>query len=106
MIDSETIQAAGRLLSETAGQARVILFGSYARGDAREDSDLDFLVIQPLVTDRLREMTRLRQALRPLRVPVDILLCSIQEMAELGNLSNGVIHWALREGVTVHDTLG
>lgn len=106
MINSETIQTAGRLLSENAGHARIILFGSYARGDAREESDLDFLVIKPLVKDRLREMTSLRQALRPLRVPVDILVCSIQEIAELGNLSNGVIHWALREGVTVHDTLG
>ncbi len=36
MIDSETIQTAGRLLSENAGNSRVILFGSYARGDAQE----------------------------------------------------------------------
>ncbi|MBF0155154.1 MAG: nucleotidyltransferase domain-containing protein, partial [Magnetococcales bacterium] len=46
VIDSETIRIAGRLLSEAAGESRVILFGSYARGDAGEGSDLDFLVIK------------------------------------------------------------
>ncbi|MEO5332496.1 MAG: nucleotidyltransferase domain-containing protein [Magnetococcus sp. YQC-5] len=105
MIDPETIHRAGRILSETAGEARVILFGSYARGDASEESDLDFLIIKPVVKDRLREMTQLRQVLRPLRVPVDILVCSREEMVERENMSHGVIHWALREGVTLYDTL-
>ena len=41
-----------------------MLFGSYARGDAREDSDLDLLVIEPRVDDRAKEMVRLRRVLR------------------------------------------
>jgi predicted nucleotidyltransferase len=47
MISEQTIQQAALALGEAAKPAQVILFGSYARGDAREDSDLDFLVIEP-----------------------------------------------------------
>ena len=66
MISEQTILQAAQLLGEAAKPARVILFGSYARGDAQENSDLDFLVIEPELHDKFNEMVRLRQALRPL----------------------------------------
>jgi predicted nucleotidyltransferase len=41
----EVIQEATRLLMEAAHPKTVILFGSYARGDFDEGSDLDLLII-------------------------------------------------------------
>jgi predicted nucleotidyltransferase len=76
MISEQTIQQAAQLLGEAAKPAKVILFGSYARGDAQENSDLNFLVIEPELHDKFHEMVRLRQVLRPLRVPVDVLVYS------------------------------
>ena len=74
MVTREKIDAAVRILAEAASPARIVLFGSHARGDAGEDSDIDLLVIEPEVEDRTREMVRLRRLLRPLRIPVDILV--------------------------------
>ncbi len=37
-------------------------------------SDMDILVIEPSVTDRLAEMMRFRRLLSPLRIPVDVLV--------------------------------
>ena len=59
------IERAGRALIDAASApAKVILFGSRARGDASEGSDFDFLVIEREVDDRLAEAVKLRRALR------------------------------------------
>ena len=50
MISEKTIQEAVELLIKAANPVRIILFGSYARGDVTEESDLDFLVIENLYT--------------------------------------------------------
>ena len=41
MISEQTIQQAVARLVVAANPSKIILFGSYARGDATEDSDLD-----------------------------------------------------------------
>jgi predicted nucleotidyltransferase len=54
------IDRAGRALIEaTPAPAKVILFGSRARGEANDGSDFDFLVIEETVPDRLAEAVRL-----------------------------------------------
>jgi uncharacterized protein len=102
VIDPTHIATAVHALAEAAQPERIILFGSYARGDAREDSDLDFLVIESEVADRAREMVRLRRVLRPLRLPVDLLVFSVGDVARWGQEPGGVLYWALREGRTVY----
>jgi predicted nucleotidyltransferase len=55
--DGVTIERAGRALIEaTAAPAKVILFGSRARGDGDDRNDFDFLVIEREVDDRFGEM--------------------------------------------------
>lgn len=64
------IERAARTPAETAASpVRVILFGSHARDGAHPGSDLDFLVIEPQVSDRHAEMVHLRSALHDLRRP-------------------------------------
>ena len=104
MVDEALIQEAGRRLAEAAGgDARVILFGSHARGNPRPDSDLDFLVIEPQIESRNAEFVRLRNALGELGVPVDLLVYRNSEAEKWGNVPGTVVHDALREGRVLVD---
>ena len=75
----------------------------YARGDARDDSDLDLLVVERELVDKRAEMVRLRNLLRPLRIPVDIIVVSKDEFADWAHLNGTVLHWAAREGRVMHE---
>ncbi len=105
MISEQTIQQAAQLLGEAAKPSQVILFGPYARGDAKEDSDLDFLVIEAAPHDKFTEMVRLRQVLRPLQIPVDVLVYSQAEIDQQQNSCATAVYWALREGKVLYASL-
>jgi predicted nucleotidyltransferase len=98
MADIEIVEKAARLLLEAAPGSRVILFGSCVRDEADPHSDIDFLVIEPEVKDRHAEMVRLRRVLRPLRIPVDVLVTSTEAFEEWRDTPNTVIYEAAREG--------
>jgi predicted nucleotidyltransferase len=90
--------AGQRLCRATPPNSQVILFGSAARGGMNEDSDLDFLVIEQDVEDRHAEQVRLRRELRPLGIPVDVVVVSQRYANEWGGAKGSIIHTALTEG--------
>jgi predicted nucleotidyltransferase len=98
MTDDALIAEAGRRLFAAAPDARVILFGSRARGEARSDSDLDLLVIEPDVKSRRAEFVRLREALGDLGVPVDLVVVPDSHVDEWGHFEGTMLNDALREG--------
>ena len=89
-----------------AGQPeRVILFGSRARGDARPDSDLDLLIVQPAQPGKSRweELRCLRQALRRFPIAKDLLLFRPSEFEYWRESLNHVVGHALREGRLLYE---
>jgi predicted nucleotidyltransferase len=102
MFDEDTINEAGRRLKAAApAGSQVILFGSHARGQAGEYSDLDFLIIEPEVQDVVEETYRLRCTLRGLNVFTDVVLVSQDEVETWGDVYGTIIHAALGEGLAL-----
>ena len=102
MIAQGVIDEAVRLLVADGSPTRVILFGSHARGDAHDGSDLDFLVVLPEVHGRLAEMVRFRKLLRPLRITADVLVYSEEQMEKWATVPCTVMYEATREGRVMH----
>lgn len=95
-------EAARRLASAAAPPARVILFGSHARGEADEENDVDFLVIEPDVDDWMAESVRLRRVLRGLPAAFDIVVVHDEYAEDWKDVYGTVVNAALEEGQILH----
>lgn len=86
---------------------QVILFGSRARGDEREHSDVDLIVVEaePFGPERSRhkELVRLYHALAGFRVPADVLVYSHEDIDYWRDSLNHVLARALREGKVLYE---
>lgn len=99
MVSRNLIDQAGKVLAEAAGaESTVILFGSHARNEAGADSDVDFLVIEPIVKDRHKEWVRLRRALKDFPAPVDIVVLDEKRVERRAKVPGTMLHHALRDG--------
>jgi predicted nucleotidyltransferase len=106
MLDTETIQTAvERMVAAASSPARVILFGSYARGTADEGSDLDLMVIEKELPDKAAEYMRLRGAIGRIGTGVDVLIYSEEEAMRRSQVPGTLLYWAFKEGRVLHDAL-
>jgi predicted nucleotidyltransferase len=95
----ELIELAGQRIAEAAGSsARVILFRSAARGELTPDSDLDFLVIERDVENRVAEAVRLRDAVGRIGWPVDVIVMDEDLAERRAKVRGTMVNHALREG--------
>jgi predicted nucleotidyltransferase len=101
--ETETIRRLTELLVEAAKPNRIILFGSRARGEASEDSDLDVMVIEEVVSDRVGEMVRLNRLLRSLDIPVDLLVVSAEKFNYWRDTPGNVYFEAATEGEVLYE---
>ena len=98
MMNNETIQRIVEVITTHLSPRRVILFGSYARGEAGPDSDLDlFVELDPPLPARGRSR-RIKQLFDPYPGPMDIVVYSPQEVAYWRQAPASLVASVLREG--------
>lgn len=95
---ADRLRATVERLVAAARPKQIILFGSHARGDADDHSDVDLLVVEQVVADRYEEMIRLNRALKGLVMPVDLIVVSEEEFEQRSVTPGTVEHAARREG--------
>ena len=103
-IDRDTMQAITRLIVERFDPEKVILFGSYARGEAGVQSDLDLLVVLRTDAAQPRRGNPIRRAIAEHFVlPVDVIVRSPELLAEHGTDPQSVLYKVLAEGEVLYE---
>jgi len=79
----------------------ILLFGSRARGDYKEDSDWDILIVTRDKLDAEKKLNFWYEIYRNLDLPSDIIIVS-KEAFEKHKKSRGFVYrYALQEGIVV-----
>lgn len=103
-MSSLDIQHVVDLVVEVACPEQIILFGSHARGEASEHSDVDLLVVLPTGADRriIGQQVRAEMMRRRVRTPVDMLFRT-RDQVEYRRRQFAHLMWIIdREGLEVY----
>jgi predicted nucleotidyltransferase len=91
-------------IAERFSPERIILFGSHARGDARDDSDIDLLVLFSDVDDANARASQIYVALIGCSgIPKDIVVSTTARFERYRNVVNTVYWPAAREGRVLYE---
>ena len=104
-ITPEKIQVVVQRLIQIAKPKKIILFGSYVRGDATRDSDLDVLVVTADDVESLRrESTPLRNSVSDVNMPMDIVVVPYSRFEALREKLGLIYREADRRGKVVYES--
>lgn len=99
----EKVQEVIRKIVEGYDPEKIIIFGSYARGDWTEDSDLDVLVVKDTDERWLDRTVTVSSLCRPRTLPMDIVVKTPEELKNELLEKQLFSREIMREGILVHD---
>ncbi|MCI0617696.1 nucleotidyltransferase domain-containing protein [bacterium] len=98
-----TIEKMTQRIVERFHPQSIILFGSHARGDENESSDIDLLIIAPSDEPRWRRTIPVYRELVGSGVSKDIVWWAPEEIAEWRGVKAHFISTAIREGRVLYE---
>ena len=81
---------------------KIVLFGSYARGAAHQDSDVDLLVVKNSALRRDERDREIRELLREIKIPLDIFVYTPREVERFYPLKGSFINKVFNSGEVVY----
>lgn len=102
MVAMNEIERFGRRIGEEFDAEKVILFGSYARGNANPDSDVDILVIGPFEGRSVDRSVEIRMKLRP-GFPMDLLVRTPEKVRERIEMGDAFMREILEQGRVLYE---
>ena len=103
MIEMEQIQLLSDQIAREFQPERIILFGSYARGTAGPDSDVDLLVVMHVEGSRRKKATEIDLSLSDRKIPLDLLVVTPEQFDRDRDMIGTVIRPAAHEGKVLYE---
>ncbi len=82
---------------------KIILFGSYARGAAGPDSDVDLLVVMEVKDSKRRQAVEIDLALSDRTFPLDLIVVTPEEFEKYRDVVGHILYPAVHEGKILYD---
>ncbi|MEI7782485.1 MAG: nucleotidyltransferase domain-containing protein [Planctomycetota bacterium] len=99
----EKMQAAIERLVAAAQPTKIILFGSYARGEAGPDSDVDLLVVADVPEGVTFRTIAVREAIGDTPFPMDLIVVTPDEWEMWHPFVNTVMGQAFKYGSVLYE---
>ncbi len=103
MVNKENIKNVAINMAKAINAERVILFGSYARGNATEHSDVDLMIIAESDLPRFKRSRELYKLLRPHPFAMDIVVYTPLEIEKGKKTEVTFVSTVLKEGKILYD---
>ncbi len=104
--DPAVVERAVAAIAQRCRPQRIIVFGSFARGDTHELSDLDLIVVAQTDERFFDRIGRVRDACADVNVDVRPLVYTPAELAQMLDEGNDFLETALAEGVVAYEAPG
>ncbi len=105
-MDDALLQTIVERVLSVSSPERILLFGSAATGELSPSSDIDLLVLESEVDDARREANRIREVLRRLGKPFDVIVMTTERFEETKDVIGGLAYPASRYGRVVYEAAG
>ncbi len=104
MLDIQNkIKSAVNLLVDASHPAKIILFGSQARHEATEDSNIDLMVVVDELKDKESETLALYRALWKEKIYADVVLVSQEHFDYWKDTANHICNEAALDGRVLYE---
>lgn len=102
MVSMRQIREFSRKLVQEFRPEKVVLFGSYAKGTATQDSDVDLLIVLPFEGKSVSKSVEMRMKLRP-KFAVDLLVRTPENVRERLEMEDTFMLEVLGEGKVLYE---
>ena len=103
MLEQQSINDIVQRLKTQLKPVKVILFGSYASGTARDDSDIDLLIVADTDLPPVERFALVSRMLADFPVAFDIIVKTPEEYNRWRNIVNDIVYFADKYGQVLYE---
>ncbi len=102
MVEMEQIERLSKLIAREFHPQRIILFGSYAYGSQKEDSDVDLFIEMPFKGKAVYKALEIREKVRP-DFAIDLIVRTPEEVKNRVAMNDWFLRDIVEKGKTLYD---